>query len=184
MKNSIIYLGLALVTLFQNANAETTLVKGVSTNSNIAAAVKADQYQKSLLGEIVVGNNKKAPVEDAAIVNPSTVIASSTQKTVEEIIAEDRKITESNITNDGILYFSEKTTEEIIAADNQIIESSSAQEIQLLFIEKSIEDQIAADNSITESNVPTEAQALDFDLINRNSVLVKQTKNKQIVGMN
>jgi len=183
MKNSIIYLGLALVTLFQNANAETTLVKGVSTDSNIATAVKADQYQKSLLAEIAIGN-KKTPVEDAAIVNPETVIASSTQKSVEEIIAEDRKITESSITNDGILYFSEKTTEEIIAADNQIIDSNISYEVQPIFIEKSIEDQIAADNSVIESNLPSEAQALDFDQINRNSVLVKQTKNKQIIGMN
>ena len=181
---SIIYLGIALVAVFQNANAETTLVSGINTDLNFVTSVKADQYQKSLSAEIVLGNNKKAPVEDAAIVNPSTVIPASTQQTVEEIIAEDRKITESNITNDGILYFSEKSNEEIIAADNQIIESNGTQEAQLLFIEKSIEDQIAADNSVIESNLPTEAQALDFDLINRSSILVKQTKNKQVIGMN
>ena len=184
MKNSIIYLGLALVTLFQNANAETTLVKGVSTDVSIATAVKAEQYQKALLAEIVPGNKKMAPVDDTTIINPESVIVMPTQKSVEDVIAEDRKITESKIVNDGMLYFSERSTEEIIAADNQIIDSNISYEIQLVFIERSVEDQIAADNSIIESNVPSEAQALDFDQINRNSVLVKQTDSKQTLGMN
>ena len=184
MKNSIIYLGIALATMFQNANAETTLVKGVSTDVNIATAVKAEQYQKALLAEIVPGNKKVAPVDDAIILNPESVIVMAKQKSMEEIIAEDRKITESKIANDGILYFSEKSTEEIIAADNQIIDSKISYEVQPVFIEKSIEDQIAADNSIIESNIPNEAQALDFEQINRNSILVKQVKSKQIVGIN
>lgn len=181
---SIIYLGIALVAVFQNANAETTLVSGINTDLSFVTSVKAEQYQKSLLGEIIIEHKKMAPVEDAVILNPETVLIGSNQKSLEAMIAEDRKITESKIINDGILYFSERTTEEIISADNQIIDGHANEEVQMLFIERTIEDQIAEDNSIIESNLPNEAQVLDFDSINRNSVLVKQIDTKKVLGMN
>ena len=184
MKNSIIYLGVVAAFFFQSANAETTLVSGIATDLNIATAVKADQYQKSLLEEIVSGNKKMAPVADSEIVNPEMVIANQVQKSAAEIIAEDQKITESKIVYDGTLYFAERSDEEIIAADNQITESNISKEVAPIFIERSIEDQIAADNSIIESNVPNEAQVLDFDQINKTSVLAKQVKSKQVIGMN
>ena len=181
---SIIYLGIALVAVFQNSNAATTLVSGINTDLSFVTSVKADQYQKSLLGEITIEHKKMAPVEDAGILNPETVMVSSSQKSLEDMIAEDRKITESKIINDGVLYFSERTTEEIISADNQIIEGNTNEEVQMLYIERTIEDQIAEDNAIIESNLPNEAQVLDFDSINRTSILVKQIDAKKILGMN
>ena len=181
---AIIYLGIALVAVFQNANAATTLVSGINTDLSFVTSVKAEQYQKSLLGEIITEHKKMAPVEDAGILNPETVLIASNQKSLEAMIAEDRKITESKITNDGILYFSEKTTEDIIVADNQIIDGHANEEVQMLFIESSIEDKIAADNLIIESNLPSEAQVLDFDSINRTSTLGKKINTKKILGMN
>lgn len=181
---SIIYLGIALVAVFQNANAASTLVSGIATDLTIVASVKADQYQKSLLSEVITEHKKMAPVEDAVILNPETVLVVSNQKSLEAMIAEDRKITESKIINDGILYFTERTTEEMIVADNQIIDGNASEEVQMLFIERTIEDQIAEDNSIIESNLPNEAQVLDFDKINRTSILVKQVNSKETLGMN
>ena len=182
-KKSIIYLGLAFVTLF-NAQAETTQVNGLDTNITIAAAVKAEQYQKSLIEAPAVEYKNQAPVEDKTIVNPATLITAATTKSIEEIIAEDKKITESTITNEGTLFFTERSNEEIIAADNQIIDSQVSEVFQPLFIEKSIEDKIAEDNSIIEAQLPTETQVLDFDKINSDSVLFKAVAKKEILGMN
>jgi len=181
---SIIYLGIALVAVFQNSNAATTLVSGINSDLSFVTSVKADQYQKSLLAEITKERKNSAPVEEAAILNPETVLVIGNQKSVEDIIAEDRKITESQIIYDGALYFSEKTTEEIIIADHQITEDNGNEEVQPLYLDKTIEDQIAEDNAIIESNLPNEAQVLDFDSINRTSILVKQSETKKILGMN
>jgi len=182
MKKSIIYLGLALVTLF-NAQAETTLVNGLDTNITLAAAVKAEQYQKSLIVTLPKTHKISVPGEDKTIINPATLITANKAKTIEEIIAEDKKITESIIKSEEVLFFSEKTNEEIIAADKQITDVQITETFQPLYIEPSVEDKIAEDNSIIEANLP-ETQSLDFETINRNSILVKEVCKKEILGMN
>lgn len=181
MKKSIIYLGLAFVTLF-NAKAETTLVNGLDTNITLVAAIKAEQYQKSLIMTLPAKQKVSVPTEDNTIVNPATLIKGSSTKTIEEIIAEDKKITESTVKTDGSLFFTERTNEEIIVADNQIIDSQISASFEPLYLEPNIEDQIAQDNNIIEASIP-ETQLLDFETINRNSILVKEVCKKEILGM-
>lgn len=179
---TLITLGLALVAFTNNANAETTLVKGVNADYLTVAAVKAEQFE-NLLTVQASDKRKLVPVEDS-VLNPETVIIGNNYKTIEEVIAEDNKIIESTFTNDGMVFFFEKTTEEVIADDNKITDSNITTEISMLHIEKSTEEVIADDNAIIEGNVADEAQNLDFEKINRSSVLVKQVGNLSILGMN
>lgn len=78
------------------------------------------------------------------------IIASNYKKSIEEIIADDKKITESKEEVYQPLYYG-RTVEEVIKQDNQII----------------------------ESDLSNEFYPLDFDLINKilNEVKVKEFKN-------
>lgn len=97
------------------------------------------------------GDNPKfkfdVPTEDTIVSNPETLSVTET-KSVEEVIAEDIKITEAVIeqAQPGNCY---RSIEEIIAEDNQIIESDIAEQKVLL---------------------------LDFKKINRNSNFPKGTR--------
>lgn len=181
MKTLITFV-LALVALTNNANAEITLAKEVNADYLTEAAVKAEQFE-NLFVEQVSDKRKLVPVEDS-VLNPETVIISNSNRTIEEVIAEDNKITESTLTNDGMIFFFEKTTAEIIADDNKIIDSNITAEVSTLYIEKSVEEVITDDNAIIEGHVPNGVQDLDFEKINRSSILVKQVGNKSILGMN
>lgn len=124
-----------------------------------------------------------APVEDQVIMNPETVMTVSYQKSLEEIIAENNQIIESDIKDEGILYFAETPIENIIQQNNQIIESQENDKIYPLYLERTIEDQIAEDNSIIESDLAMTPMTLDFDVINKKAFPTKQSSNT-LVGMN
>lgn len=167
----LITLGIALFAYASNANAETTLVQGVNANAVTSAAAKAQQFENLLTEKSVLP--KFAPVEDKTVLVPETVITANYQKSVEEIIAEDNKIIESIITDEGYVFLVfEPTTEEIIAQDNQIIDSDISAEVRPLYLERTIEDVIAEDNAIIEGN-PNQIMELDFKTINKNAVLAE-----------
>lgn len=169
----LITLGIALLAYVNNAQAETTLVKGVCTETTTVAAVKAQQFE-SLLSEKSATEVKFAPVEDKTVLIPETVIAANYEKPIEEIIAEDNKIIESIITEEGYIFvFFEASTEDVILQDNKIIESNISTEIHPLYLERTIEDVIAEDNAIIEGNVPNQLMDLDFKQINKNSILAE-----------
>jgi len=176
MKKLIVYLGLAFVAVTNNANAENTLVEGLTANHLTVAAVRAEQYENLLTESADKG--KFSPVEDKTVLNPETVVTVNNERTIEEIIAENNKIIESTIVNDGILFFMERPTEEIITEDNKTIDSNITTEIRPLYLERTIEDVIAEDNAIIEGGIPNEVSGLDLNKIN-NSII-----NKQAVGLN
>jgi hypothetical protein len=163
----LITFGIALVALGQ-VNAAT--VK--STNE------QGESFQSDSL---VTEQKHLAPVEDQAVLNPSVVFSLTSQRSMEDVIAEDRRITENSLTVDGELLYIEKSAEEIIATDKKVTEAPNA-EIRPLYLERTIEDKIAEDNAIIE-NTAIEVQPLDFDSINKKQLILKKD-NSLLVGMN
>jgi hypothetical protein len=180
MKKSITLLAVTVfvfnVTMASNITETTTKMNAVVVQEN-------EQANLSSLENNPLEKRNFAPVEDHVILNPETVMTASYQKSSEEIIAENNQIIESNIKDEGILYFAETPIENIIQQNNQIIESENTTEIRPLYLERTIEDQIAEDNSIIESDIVAVSMVLDFNIINQKAFSVKQSSNT-LVGMN
>ncbi len=151
MKKSIIYLGIAVI-LFSNVisalncqqsfnSEDRSLTQNIPSNENTDATIG-----KNSTGG---GGDTSSVISDEIVVNPY-------QKTMEEIIAENNQIIESDLPNEvtettseedeqirlSIIsaqdpVYTEKTTEEIIMEDRQIIESPVFNEIPLYAIKKS-----------------------------------------------
>ena len=174
MKNSTLLLGMAV------------LVFNLTTAANTSKIIKSTQDNEQdffLIEKNPLEKRNAVPVEDQVILNPATVIAVSYQKSLEEVIAENNQIIESNITDEGVRYFTETPIEDIIQQNNLIIESNYTLEVHPLYIERTIEDQIAEDNSIIESEIANVSMPLDFEVINKKLFSLKQSYNKWL-GMN
>ena len=170
---TLITLGIALFVL-NNATAETTLVKGVGANYVNVAAFKAQQFESDLTNKTAsIVHGKFSPVEDKAVLNPETAVGATLNRTIEEVIAEDKKITEGTVNDEGYLFFKQTATEEIIVQDNQIIDSNISTEVRPLYLEKTIEDSIAEDNAIIEAVMPNHVVNLDFKKIDNGSTLAE-----------
>src|SRR6478672_13256565 len=126
MKTSIIYLGI-LATMFVNIS----FANGIDQNQNDDQA-KAEFTLESGIENLDI--LKKPAVESESEIN----FVNTNSKTIEEVIAEDRKITE----------YKEEA-------------------IQPLIIDKTIEEVIKEDNQIIEGNVTGEVYPLDFELIKK-----------------
>ncbi|SCY92436.1 hypothetical protein [Flavobacterium caeni] len=149
---TLITLSLAL-SFFGQANAETNLVKGIVSTELEVAAHRAQQFENALIAVAVNEPGKLAPIADTAVAMPESLVALY-NKTVEEVIAEDKRITESEIKDEGYLFFQEITPEETIVKDNQIIESNLSEEIRPLYLERTVEDMIQEDNAVIEAVMP------------------------------
>jgi hypothetical protein len=137
MKTSIIYLGLILSTL-TTSNASNGLNSQDSDQQNLTlvSIVNSDQNNYSS-----TESQKEGKIDadhantDLVIFNPCTVIANTNIKTIEEIIAEDKLITENS--EEAPQYLSIETTEEDkIAEQNLIIESTITDEVFPLDFER------------------------------------------------
>jgi len=149
MKKSIIYFGIALLTITNviTALAQQSFVKGDSltqTASSNVSLVGNAQSNRSI--ERRNSNNDGKPTA----IDPEAIVATTYQKTMEEIIAENNQIIEStisteqfvednqiNIAIEGNPVCSEKAIEEIIIQDSQIIESPVLNAIQPIALGKS-----------------------------------------------
>ena len=140
MKNSIIILGLVVLS-FTNAKAANEF-KSQDLDQQESATLNVENTQE--FSNNIVENNS----DDTVIFNPNTVIKSTYVKTVEDIIAENKSITEAQ--------------EEIA---------------QPLSLETTIEDKIAEDDQIIESTVSNELFPLDFNKINHTVKSVNVNKN-------
>jgi len=167
MKNSIVYIGIALVSLSNICNAANLVDK--QTNS----------FQAEILEESNISNGTEtfkfnyANRDTTSLEVIESVHTNKMEKTTDELIAEDNAITENNISN------------ETQALDFEIINRNSINDeviecANFCKIEKTPEELIAEDNAITENNLSNETQALDFGKINRNSNLVTG-KNKSFL---
>jgi hypothetical protein len=168
MKNSIIYIGIALVALSNISNAANLVDK--QTNSFQAESLA----ENSILNSAEAFKFNLANRDTTSLEVIESVNANKMGKTTDELFAEDNAITENHISNetevlDFYIINSNSIPDEFIESANQYK------------IEKTPEELIAEDNAITENNLSNETQALDFGKINRNSNLV-MGKNKSIRG--
>ncbi|HSD07710.1 hypothetical protein [Flavobacterium sp.] len=176
MKNSILILGIALISFSGNAkntvnNRFCPLQNTTYTENNCGDPNKATKFEKPSL------------LEDSEIFNPETVIAYN-PKTVEDIIKEGDKIVEkSNSANEEYELY-EESMKALIAQNDLIIENTISNETRPLYIERTIEDKIAELELIIESTETNEVQPLDFNVINGNSVLKNSFNAEKFIGMN
>lgn len=137
MKTSIIYLGLILSTLTtSNASNGLILQDADQQNFTLLSMVNSDQNNYATTVSQKEGKiDADTTNSDLVIFSPSTVIANTNVKTIEEIIAEDKLITENS--DEAPQYLSIETTEEDkIAEQNLIIESTITDEVFPLDFER------------------------------------------------
>jgi hypothetical protein len=164
MKNSIVYIGIALVSLSNICNATNLVDK--QTNS-FQAKILAENIILNRVEALKFNYSNRDSIEIEVIESVNT---NKIEKTTDELIAEDNAITENNISN------------ETQALDFEIINKNSIADevieiVKINEIEKTPEELIAEDNAITENSTSNETEALDFEIINRNSNL-ETGKNK------
>lgn len=206
MKNSVLFIGIALVTLTNVSNASN----GVTIKSN------ATTHKTSSISTRTLDNNNYylSRTNDEVI---ESVKSNTIEKSADQRIAEDNAITENNISNETqVLDFNiinkadvfeviesvnsnsiEKSADQRIAEDNAITENTISNEIEALDfsiinristgdeiietpklpkIEKTADQLIAEDNLITENNISNETIALDFEIINKKLIVVAVNK--------
>jgi hypothetical protein len=168
MKNSIVYFGIALVSLSNICNAANLVDKQINSFQAESLA------EKSILNRAEAFKFNLANRDTTSFEVIESVNANKMGKTTDELFAEDNAITENHISNETeVLDFYVINSNSI---PDEVIESANQYKI-----EKTPEELIAEDNAITENNLSNETQALDFGKINRNSNLV-MGKNKSIRG--
>jgi hypothetical protein len=137
MKTKIIFLGLVALTL-TNSKATNKLESQDLNLSELPTINIAKNQQESQL--LFFGKNNSNTIVDnntneTTIFDPSRVITSTYKKSIEDVIADDKLITESNEVVITPIYI-ETTTEDKIAEQNQIIESTIRNEVYPLDFEK------------------------------------------------
>jgi len=145
MKRSIIFLGLAALT-FTTVNAANEFKTQDIDQQEFAVLDTAtlQENQLALASGLTTGNTGT----DITVFNPDTVIQNNYVKTVEDVIRENKLITESKEEN-----------------------------FQPLSLGYTIEDRITEDNQIIESTVSNEIFPLDFEKINNKVACVKTNNN-------
>ncbi|WP_333601455.1 hypothetical protein [Flavobacterium sp.] len=138
MKTTITILGIAALLFTTNTKAANEF-KAQDLNEQDSAAVLVDNGQQEnqlvTVNQEFSTNSLENTSDETAIFDPNSVVKATFQKTAEEIIAEDKLITESKEVSFQPLSL-EKTMEDFIAEDNQIIESTVINEVYPLDFEK------------------------------------------------
>lgn len=145
MKKSIIYFGITVI-LFSNVisalncqqsfnNEDRSLTQNIPSNENIEATVNGTaSIAKKSTGK---GGDTASVISEELVVNPY-------QKTMEEIIAENNQIIESNLLNQ---------VEEPVTEDDQVSLSLISAEVGPVYNTKSTEEIIMEDRQIIESPI-------------------------------
>jgi hypothetical protein len=139
MKSTIITLGIAALS-FNFSNAANAY-KEQYANQQEVSVISADSTQQMFTAGVKQNNNTIGvdnTSEESLVFNPAAVIKVSYAKSIEEVVSENKLITESN----------EET-------------------IQPLAIEKTQMDYIKEANQIIESNPNQQVYPLDFEAINQ-----------------
>lgn len=154
MKTTIIFLGLAVLS-FTNGKAASELNTQDLVQQDLTT-VSVDYAQ--LQSQLVLVNKEISKFtavnagEETVIFNPNTVIKSTYTKAFDQVIAEDKLVTEA--------------CEDIY---------------QPISLEMSVEDRIAESNQVIESNLDNEVYPLDFEKINRLLKINKPSNNNMAV---
>jgi hypothetical protein len=177
MKNSVLILGIALVSFSNICNAKNTVSLPYSSFQNTILSNDTEIQNDG------IANFAKPSLAEEALFNPEAVIANN-PKTVKEIIAEGDKIVETIAPNDSEFIAYEESMKEIIAQSDLTTESNVSNEMYPLYFERSAEDEIAELELIIESNEINPLCPLDFKKINKNSIITNAFNSKRFVGMN
>ncbi|ESU28893.1 hypothetical protein FLJC2902T_14900 [Flavobacterium limnosediminis JC2902] len=145
MKKSIIYLGIAVLTFTNviSALAQQSFIK----EDSLAQTVSSDA---GLAGNTQGTHSIERRKIHSANSTPETIVVTTYQKTMEEIIAENNQIIESTITP-------EQCAEAGSSKDNQI---DIAIETIPVCSEKSMEERILQDSQVIESQFLTTLQPI------------------------
>lgn len=111
MKNSIIYLGVALLSL---TNVFGTKAATITESANNLMLVDSFKIRSA--------DHTYYLAQDPTILNPETLIQPNYVRTESEVIAADNQII-GNSTDDGLPSFKSKSQLEIINDDNKIIDA-------------------------------------------------------------
>ncbi|MFN3754650.1 hypothetical protein [Flavobacterium sp.] len=153
MKSTIIFLGLAVIG-FNNISTANELSTQDLVQQDLAT-VSIDNEQQN---QLVFANKEVSKItfentgEETTIFNPSSVIKSTYTKTLNEVIAE-----------------------------NKLVTDTCEDSYQPIALEMSAEDILAERNQIVESTVDTEYYPLDFEKINRSLKNNKPSINNMAV---
>jgi hypothetical protein len=154
MKTTIIFLGLAVLS-FTNSKAANELNTQDLVQQDLTT-VSVDHAQQQ--SQLVLVNKEISKFtaanagEETVIFNPNTVIKSNYTKAFDQVIAEDKLVTEA--------------CEDIY---------------QPISLEMSVEDRIAESNQVIESILDNEVYPLDFEKINRLLEINKPSNNNMAV---
>jgi hypothetical protein len=179
MKNSVLILGIALVSFSNICNAKNTTKLSINLFQNI---ILSDGITKTRTNETAKFEKPSLAV-DIEIFNPEAVIA-STPKTIKEIIVEGDKIVENTFSDELEFLEYGKSMREIIAQSDLITESAVSDVIYPLYIERTLSDEITEMELVIESNVTNEVQPLNFKKINSNSIMINSINTEKFLGMN
>jgi len=180
MKNSILILGIAFVSLTNVCNASSIIKDKMNTCQESAL----DRYNLVLLSNEIPTVKKTSIIEESESFNPELVIPYNNVKTIKEIIMENDKITENSTSDDLDFLVYEESMKEVIAQSNLVIENTVSNEVYPLYFERTIEDKIAELEMIIESTIFNETRPLDFKKINKNTTILNVINSKTFVGMN
>nr|WP_315157439.1 hypothetical protein [uncultured Flavobacterium sp.] len=179
MKNSVLILGVALVSFSTISNAKSTVNLPYQSFENIIVSDDSIETQNNVTAKF----EKPFLAEEAEAFNPETVIAYN-PKTIEEIITEGNKIVEAAVSYDSEFMVYEESMREIIAQSDLITENTASDKIYPLCIERTISDEITELELIIESTITNEVQSLDFQKINGDSFMINSINTKKFLGMN
>lgn len=138
MKNSIIYLGIALVLCISSNGTNITKSNQDlhQLHNSIGNEIEKENFSKKKTN---TDKEKNLPtIEENTVFYPETVLGAYQPKSIQEIIAENNIVIESNATND----------------------------FYPLDFDNLIGEQIAQDNAIIDSKITNDFQPLDFEIIN------------------
>ena len=183
MKNSIIYLGIALVVFF-SASYATVNAKNEGKPARVQSAVANKQlivltnqsnfdknefasFDYKLLNSPVTVMPKEFSLPNTTVNFNEIILTNKIEKTADQLIAEDDAITENTISN------------QTQALDFNVINNNGIAYEEVISvlpnkIEKTADQLIAEDNAITENTISNETQALDFNVINNNAIVYEE----------
>jgi len=158
MKTSIIFLGLVALTFTTNTKAATEF-KSQDLNQQELTTISGEDNQQSqwvLVNQANADTATANNADDTVIFNPNSVVSTTYVKTIEDTIAENKLITESqDLINQPLSI--EKTFQDYINEDNQIIESTVSTEVYPLDFEK-------INRTLKNNKVPNNTMAVTVDL--------------------
>lgn len=162
MKNSIIYLGIAFISLTNAQSFSTEKLQSIQDMSlEIAKDEKITQNYSLINNHLLTDKNKGE-------------IAGKFPKPAIEI--------ENDSDNQIDLLIKEKPIEEVIIDGNKIIESNIDNIFEPLYLEMPIEYSINEDLKIIESNLSNVIYPLDFNIINRTEVSLLPLNNIEFIN--